>query len=244
VWTCPRAGRERSREYRWNVFEICSFGSDCKGGVSGSFGGEFFTPRGIAVDQATGTVYVVERGSPAARVQAFTADGAFKWVQGKDVITSGSLSDPGSRTGSQVCTVAADCKSFTVGALGGEFARGRTTGNGIAVVPTPGPLDPPVLNAGNVVVTDRGNWRVQELVSMGSFVRTFGWDVVNIGQPGDSGSDAFEICGATNVTICKRAESSGQDGAVSGRFGSIWLRSDRSRWRVEHLVFDVVGVLG
>ena len=74
-----------------DVFEICTTASDCQGGIEGSLGGEFNGPQGIAVDQATGNVYVVERNNPTgsvggARVQEFTGDGEFVWAWGKDVV--------------------------------------------------------------------------------------------------------------------------------------------------------------
>jgi hypothetical protein len=39
-------------------------------------------------------------------------------------------------------------------------------------------------NAGNVLVAEPGNRRVQELTSTGGFVRTFGWDTVTDGLSG------------------------------------------------------------
>ena len=47
-------------------------------------GGEFDNPRGVAVDQASGDVYVVERigSGSGARVQKFTGDGEFVWMWG------------------------------------------------------------------------------------------------------------------------------------------------------------------
>jgi hypothetical protein len=278
--------------------EVCTVAAQCKEGVAGSLGGEFSTPTGIAVDQTTGKVYVVERNSSGgARVQAFTGDGQFLWAAGKNVIKNGgagnvptspvlvnekqtiTLSGPfelgcfcnlsisggnftlkfegentaaiaynssaatvqsaleglanldpgqvvvtgaaggpwtveftGSKGGTdllqmtgnptgltpsgssvevnttqngstsfegpaEVCTVYTDCRSAELGTKGGEFGAGGPLsstggGNGIAVVPA-GPA-----NAGNVLVTDRGNNRVQEFTSAGAFVRTFGADIV------------------------------------------------------------------
>jgi hypothetical protein len=201
------------------VFEICTFADDCKQGAKGLLGGELDEPQGIAVDQASGDVYVVERSnsSGGARVQKFTGDGEFVWMLGKDSITDGSPSDPGGVTGSQVCTAAADCKGTPVGTLGGEFGQAGFDsatggGTGVAVVPTGiGPL----LNAGNVVVTDRGNQRVQEFTPSGGFVRAFGWDTITDASPSDPGSDtAFQIC--TVAADCR----AGSAGANVGQFGA------------------------
>lgn len=276
--------------------EICTVAAECKTGVSGSMGGEFNTPVGIAVDQTNGDVYVVE-GSGGTRVQAFDGDGHFLWAAGKNVVknggagnlltppvlanerqtvalagvfdfgcfcslpvsggtftlkfegqvtapiaynassatmqaaleglsnispgdvtvtgpaggtwtveftgalggadllqmnpNSGGLTPAGStatvattQNGSttfdgpgEVCSVAVECQAAGVGAKGGEFASTGSVssgggGNGIAIVPAA------LANAGNVLVTDRGNQRVQEFTSAGAFVRTFGADVV------------------------------------------------------------------
>jgi hypothetical protein len=323
-----------------SVFERCTFGPDCKAGIADSLGGEFVTPTGVAVDQTTGNVYVVERNNTGGgRVQAFTGDGQFLWVVGKDVVQAGGPGDvptpsivvnerqsvvigafdffgcgcavpvtggdftltldgqtttpaipydataaqvkaalealsnvdtvtvtggPGpssgwtveftgalaginvsqmtintgglvpagfssgsvstTQTGSstsdgpaEVCTVATTCKIATIGAKGGEFAAGGTDGtsgggNGIAVSPVVNPLT----GAGNVLVTDRGNRRVQEFTSTGGFVRAFGWDTVTNGSPSDpTNVSTFQVC--TVAADCKAAASGGAD---PGRFGN------------------------
>lgn len=172
-----------------NVFESCTFAADCKVGNSGSLGGEFTTPFGVAVDQSNGRVYVIERhnapGGGGARAQAFSGDGQFLWAIGRNAIKASPAVNTDLGDVFEVCTFAADCQPTTVGTKGGEFAAGGNTpssasggGNGIAVVPA-GPA-----NAGNVLVTDRANQRVQEFTPAGAFVRTFGADVVPQGGVG------------------------------------------------------------
>lgn len=90
----------------------------------------------------------------------------------------------------EICTVAAQCQEGKTGTLGGELG---SFGGGAypAVVPAGNP------NAGNVVVPDPGNRRVQEYTPSGGFVRAFGADV---DLP--SGGAAFEICTVpANCTI-------------------------------------------
>lgn len=103
-----------------------------------------------------------------------------------------------------LCTVATDCEQGSSGTKGGEFG-GSVTGTfrvaAIAVVP-PGPP-----NAGNVLVGDGRNRRVQEFTSAGEFVRAFGWDVA---EPGDDA--AFEIC--TDALQCRP----GTAGSGPGQF--------------------------
>lgn len=202
---------------RGQVFERCTFAPDCKAGIRGTLGGEFFRPRGVAVDQATGNVYVVERNDAGgARVQSFTGDGEFLWALGKDVIANGSASDPTSITATQVCTVAADCKSAEVGVRGGEFGVGGSSsqiggGNGVAVSPVVNPMT----GAGNIVVTDRANRRVQEFAATGAFLGTFGWDTAIDGSSSDPASvTGFQICAV--AADCKE----GTAGAGAGQFGT------------------------
>jgi hypothetical protein len=158
-------------------FEICTVPANCKAGASGpaagpgANGGQLLSPQGIAIDQASGDVYVTEATN--IRVSAFDASGNFLRAWGKDVSTSDASGLH------EVCTSAADCK---IGASGGASARGgefnSTFAGGIAVAPTGAP------NAGNVLVTDPANRRVQEFAPSGAFVRAFGMDVV---VPGGSG---------------------------------------------------------
>ncbi len=59
--------------------EVCTSLPDCKAGVSGTADGEFVYPVGVAVDQASGHVFVVDASTSRETgvVQEFTADGAF-----------------------------------------------------------------------------------------------------------------------------------------------------------------------
>ncbi len=77
----------------------------------------------------------------------------------------------------------------------------------LAVAPSGAP------NAGNVVLADPGNLRVQEFTSGGSFARAFGYDVTAAG-PGNDGT-GFEVCEAAAGDACK----AGTEGADVGQFG-------------------------
>jgi NHL repeat len=201
-------------------FEVCTIAANCKAGSSaGSAGGDFNTPAGVAVNQSSGHVYVTDGGR--LRVQEFTANGQFVRAWGKDVITTGAPNDV-STTAFEVCDTTAgnythQCKagSTTTPGEGGAF---RATFNGYpAIVPAGAP------NAGNVLVADPGNRRVQEFTANGAFVRAFGFDVAKTGSPGDDtdtdgpGSDLagqFEVC--TAIDDCQQ----GSAGSAVGQFGS------------------------
>ena len=56
-------------------YEVCTRAPACKAGATGDKPGELDVPSGVAVNQSTGAVYVLDGGN--ARVQQFTVDGRF-----------------------------------------------------------------------------------------------------------------------------------------------------------------------
>lgn len=109
----------------------------------------------------------------------------------------------------EVCEAAAECKAGTSESAGGAFASFGAEGSGLTVAPAVAP------NAGNVMVTDPGNRRVEEFTSTGQFVRAFGWDVVAAG-PDDTPANQFEVCTASAFDTCK----AGIAGAAGGQFAA------------------------
>jgi hypothetical protein len=112
---------------------------------------------------------------------------------------------PGS-SGFEVCVAANGdvCKAGVTASTGGAL---KSTFNGYpAVAPVGSP------NAGDVLVADPANLRVQEYTSAGAFVRAFGFDVVAAGPDGNG--TAFEVCTAAKGDACKI----GITGAGAGQF--------------------------
>ena len=128
-------------------FEVCTVAADCKFGAQGTLGGELTEPHAVATD-ASGNIYVADADSH--RIEKFDASGNFVFALGKDVDSA----QPG--TGSEVCTVAADCKAGLPGDQAGEF----NFPEGVATD-----------DAGNVYVSDLENSRVEEFDSSGNVVR-------------------------------------------------------------------------
>jgi DNA-binding beta-propeller fold protein YncE len=117
------------------------FGQVGQFGSEGTGDGQFRGPAGVAVDQASNDVYVVDRGDN--RVEKFEASGAFVSIFGADV----------GGPGVNVCTTA--CGPGTQGSGDGQFS----SPSGITVD-----------SSGNVYVVDSANNRVEKFSSSGAYL--------------------------------------------------------------------------
>jgi hypothetical protein len=105
----------------------------------------------------------------------------------------------------EVCSVAADCKVGTVGAIGGALPSNGTGANAARDSLTLAPAGAP--NAGNLLVTNVENRRVQEFTPGGAFVRAFGRNVLPATSPGNVPGNERQIVtlgGATGGTFALR----------------------------------------
>jgi len=181
-------------------FEICAAAEEanCKIGEEGGAAGELKKiSGGLALDQATGNVYVVDRNNN--RIQAFTSEGAFISTWGKDVSSAGG-------TGFEICTAAeeANCKVGLAGTGAGEFTFGTNPLTGIGTD-----------SSGNVYVTDSSAGRVQKFDSTGNFLAMGGWDVTVDGSASDPTSvTTYQVC--TVAADCK----AGVNGSGLGQFST------------------------
>jgi hypothetical protein len=148
-------------------FEICT--SACQAGTGGSGAGQFAGPeagpRHLAIDQADGSLYVLDPGN--YRIEKFDSEGNFELAIGWGV--ADGAAEP------QTCTAA--CQAGVSGNGAGQLNDGMWEA-GLAVDPT----------SGHLLFTDFLNSRVQELTSSGDFARMFGRDVE------EGGGEGFEIC--------------------------------------------------
>jgi DNA-binding beta-propeller fold protein YncE len=117
------------------------FGQVGQFGTFGSGDGQFSGPAGVAVDQASNDVYVVDGGN--SRVEKFEASGVFVDAFGANV----------GGPGINVCTTA--CAPGTQGSGDGQFSGP----NGIAVD-----------SSGDVYVVDSANNRIEKFSSSGVFL--------------------------------------------------------------------------
>jgi NHL repeat-containing protein len=156
--------------------DVCTVAADCAAGTASGSAGGMSKPEGIAVDQATGNVFVGDAGNH--RVDVFSATGVFEGAFGWNVMATGGAEEL------QFCTAAGGCKAGSSGSGAGEFASDEHSG-GLAVSP---------LN-GHLLVTSVVNDRVDEFaptLSAGSvtgvsYVRGYGWGALN-------GAGEFQVC--------------------------------------------------
>jgi hypothetical protein len=162
-------------------------------GVTGFFGskgtatGQLETPRGVAVNQSTGNVYVAD--SANNRVDVFDPNGKLLRAFGQDVVVNGSPGNNGE--GFEICVPATGdvCKN-------GITSQPPTSGGamnspqGIAINQS----------SGDVYLTEQGNLRVQRFDSNGNFIRAWGRNVVAKGPDNQAG-------GAEVQTVTVKATS-------------------------------------
>lgn len=161
------------------AFEICT--AECVGGTSSAAAGGMQEPGAIAVDPATGNVYVGDQGN--RRIDVFAADGSFQGAFGWRVIAGdGAAEEP------QFCTVATGCQAGLAGGKGGQLGGTATSIRSLAVTPPSSP------HPGDIVIGDTPDNRLDEFsvtlnpadeVVGADFVKAVGWDVVEAGGPGD-----------------------------------------------------------
>ncbi|HXR29650.1 MAG TPA: hypothetical protein VN752_00745 [Solirubrobacterales bacterium] len=126
--------------------------------AKGQGAGQLDNPTGVAVNHATGDVYVADSGNN--RIVQFDADGDFIRTWGKSVDAT---------TNGDVCTAASE-HTCQAGAGGGEAGQFSSPGS-IAVDNSDGPA------AGSVYVQDTANNRIQRFTATGQFVLTWGKNV-------------------------------------------------------------------
>lgn len=184
------------RTWGWGVkdgaaeFEICSAAASCQKGINGTGAGQLNTPQRIAVDPATGNVFVSNQSS--RRIDVFGPNGVYEGGFGW-----------GARTGAaefQFCTTLTGCSApgttapSTGTVAGGQFGAAM---GGLAVD-----------SSGRVYLANGTSRRVDvfqptlsgNIVTGASFVASFGWGTA-------TGAAAFEVC--TTAATCKAPAAAG-----------------------------------
>lgn len=199
--------------------EICTTAASCKYGGYGRGAGEFSGESGHFLEVATdasGSTYVADSDPYRNWIQKFDSSGNFVLAWGKNVVAGNDV------TGSETCTVAANCQEGNWGTHGGEFD---------------GPHGVAVDSSGNVYVADTTNNRIQKFDSSGHFLLTWGKDVNVFGGSG------FETCNA--AALCIAGDPGGLGGELNrpedlaiGAGGKLYV-ADSQNHRVQE--FDSSG---
>jgi hypothetical protein len=164
-------------------------------GSEGSGAGQYKKPGGVAVNQASGDVYVVDQDNQ--RVDEFDPAGT-------PLISWGWGTADGEAQALQVCT--ATCFAGIEGAGAGQFSFPE----GIAIND-----DPLSTSNGDVYVVDQRNNRVEKFTESGDFLLMFGGKVnkTEVETPGSTEVDQ-NVCTAASGDICQ----DGEQGSGAGQF--------------------------
>jgi DNA-binding beta-propeller fold protein YncE len=152
-------------------------------GEPGTGAGQLSRPVGVAVNEATGAVYIADENNH--RIEQFDSSGSFVRMWGKEVNQS---------TGGDICPVGPGdiCKAGVAGEGAGQFKFPQ----GIGVDNSNGPA------AGSVYVQDAGNIRIQRFTANGQFVLMWGKAVDE--------QTAANLCTAESGHPCRAGLSSGE----------------------------------
>ena len=154
-------------------------------GPQGTGAGQLRDPTSLAVDYASGDVYVAEGGNAStpgnSRISVFDSDGNFLRAFGWGVDTGANALE--------TCTAASTCQAGIAGSGGGQLSGSDSR---LAV-----DNDPSSPSYHDVYVYDSNNNRVQRFTPAGAFVLAFG-DNVNQTTSGD-------VCTAASGNACKAA---------------------------------------
>jgi hypothetical protein len=166
---------------------------DTSFGSWGSGAGQMIQPLGLAVDDSTGDLYVLDAGGGGAadaknsRVDVFDAEHHFLRAFGWGVLNGASSL--------QVCTAQTGCLAGVRGPGSGEISYSK------AIEVDNDPLSP---SYRHVFVTEDDNFRVQEFTPQGAFVRMIG--------PGVDKSTGGNVCTAASGHLCGEGDAQGTEG--------------------------------
>jgi hypothetical protein len=191
------------RAWGWGVrsgeaqFEVCAVAANCLKGAGGNNAGQLNNPLGIAVDQATGNVFVANSGS--RRISIYKANGTFYGAFGWGAINGGASL--------QFCTTLTGCGNPGTAAPTSGNVGGGQFGTLIGGLATDA--------GGNLYVANRTSRRIDvfkpvlsgTIVTGIEFLRSFGWGAA-------TGAAEFQVCVASP---CKAPAAAGTG---LGQFGT------------------------
>lgn len=168
-------------------------------GSSGTGAGQMDETTGVAVEQSSGDVYVVDRNNN--RVEQWSGEGTFLEAWGFGVENGEEKLE--------TCTSATGCREGQEGFGAGQFMRAE----GVAVDNSLG------LSHGDVYVVDTRNNRVEKFGPDGEFILMFGGEV-NETKDGQAGASEAEkdLCTQSEIETSGVKCKAGGEGAGNGEF--------------------------
>jgi hypothetical protein len=201
-----------------SVTAACNF--LLKFGSSGSGPGQFFVPRGIAVDTA-GKVYVPDQNN---RTQKFTSSGVFVSQFGIPGDVPGGFVTPWKAATDLAGNVYVSDfftnrvqKFNSSGAFQMSLGGGPGSGSGQFLSGTAGIA---VDSGGNIYVADPGNNRVQKFLPTGAFITSWGGAGAGNGQ--FSGPVGMAVDASNNIYVADTGNHRIQKFTSSGTFITKW----------------------
>jgi RHS repeat-associated protein len=180
-------------------YEVCT--TSCQAGIAGSGNGQFSKPNGVSINQSNGDIYVIDGGNN--RVEEFSSSATFLRSFGSSgsgigqlntpsqsaIDTSGDLwvTDYGNNRVEEFSAEGSPLRVVGWGVLNGKSEAETCTSScqaGIGGSGTGQFFDPQSLTMaeGDIDVDDRGNDRIEEFSSTGTFLRSFGSKGTGKGQ--------------------------------------------------------------
>jgi hypothetical protein len=184
------------------AFATSAEGAVAQFGSEGEGAGQLIEARGVAIEQESGNVYVVDRNN--ARIEKWSGEGVFVEAWGFGVENGEEKL--------QACTPVTGCRSGTLGEQAGQFSRP----SGVAVDSSLG------LSHGDVYVVDADNNRVQKVGPDGEFILMLGGEVNETKDKEGGASEAEkDICTQVEIETSGVKCKAGVEGTADGEFDGL-----------------------
>ncbi len=202
-------------------YEICTSG--CHIGIAGTGSGQFHAPRGIAINQSTGNIYVAD--SANNRIEEFSSSASYVTSFGTLGSGLGNLKSPNGMTiDSSGNLWVADSQNNRIeefSATGTPESVFGKEGSGNGELKSPQDIE---ISAGKLIVADWGNNRIEEFSTKGEYLGQFGTPGSANGEFSNPARIAVDpLNGDLYVSdnLNSRVQVFNSAGAFLGKFGSL-----------------------
>lgn len=207
-----------------NELEVCT--TECKAGIAGSGNGQFSYPEGIAVNQSTGDVYVVDGEN--LRVEEFSATGEFIRKWGEEGTGGGKFGKKSiyGWEGADGIAVAPNGTVYVADTANHCVQQFKEEGKYVKEWGSAGHGGGGTFNGlGNVAVAPNGNVYTSEESSVDHVQEFSGIEEVAQWGPAEAGSEGIAVAANGSVYVSDRASGASvqtfsSSGELFGQWGS------------------------